>query len=312
PPLFPFEHTRIHDSDEIVNLDQIPKSLAVIGAGVIGAEYACTFSTLGVPTHIIDGRDCLLPFLDLEIAQALTSAMTELGIVFHWKQQVTACHAPEVGDIRLTLSSGEELAVDAVLVAAGRESRTADLNPDAAALLVGKRGQICVDEHFRTNVKHIYAAGDVIGFPALASISAEQGRLGAAHACGALTATGIPAIFPTGIFTIPEVASVGETEGSLKGKGVDYIIGRADYSQTARGEIVGDRTGFLKLLFAKDGLRLLGAHVIGEQATELIHLGLMTMEIGGGADLLWRTCFNYPTFGDLYKLAAHDAMLKRE
>jgi NAD(P) transhydrogenase len=310
-PLFPFEHPRIHDSDEIVNLEQVPKSLAVVGAGVVGSEYACTFACLGVPTHVIDGRDCLLPFLDLEIAQALTTAMTELGIVFHWKQQVTACQAPAVGDIRLTLSSGEELAVDAVLVAAGRESRTAALNPDAAGLLVGKRGQLCVDEQFRTNVKHIYAAGDVIGFPALASTSAEQGRIAAAHGCGDPSADGMPAIFPTGIFTIPEVAAVGETEGSLKGKGIDYIIGRAEYAQTARGEIVGDHTGFLKLLFAKDGLRLLGAHVIGEQATELIHLGLMALETGGGADLFWRTCFNYPTFGDLYKLAAHDAMLKR-
>lgn len=311
PPAFPFEHTRVHDSDEVVNLEQVPKSLAVVGAGVIGAEYACTFAALGVPVHIIDGRDCLLPFLDLEIAQALTGAMTRLGITFHWKEQVSACAAPADGDICLTLGSGQALNVDAVLVAAGRESRTAALDPDAAGLLVGKRGVLAVDDHFRTNVRHIYAVGDVIGFPALASTSAEQGRIAAGHACGDPHVVGMPSIFPTGIYTIPEVGAVGETEGSLQGKGIAYVVGRAEYAQTARGVIVGDRNGFLKLLFAKDDLRLLGAHAIGEQATELVHLGLMVMETGGGADLLWRTCFNYPTLGDLYKLAAHDGMLRR-
>jgi NAD(P) transhydrogenase len=311
PPLFPFEHPRVHDSDEIVNLEVMPESLAVVGAGVVGSEYACTFAALGVPVHVIDGRDCLLPFLDLEIAQALTTAMTALGVVFHWKEQVTACKAPEQGDIRLKLLSGAELLVDAVLVAVGRESRTADLNPEAAGLLVGKRGQLPVDENFRTNVKHIYAVGDVIGFPALASISAEQGRIAAGHACGDATVDGMPAIFPTGIYTIPEVAAVGQTEGELKGKGIEYVVGRAEYAQTARGEIIGDRTGFLKLLFAKDGLRLLGAHGIGEQATELVHLGLLALQSGRDAEFFWRTCFNYPTLGDLYKLAAHDALLKR-
>ena len=167
-----------------------------------------------------------------------------------------------------------------------------------------------LDEHFRTNVKHIYAAGDVIGFPALASTSSEQGRLAAQHACGDTGNDAMPTIFPTGIYTIPEVGAVGETEGTLQGKKVDYVVGKAKYDETARGEIIGERAGFLKLLFARDGLKLLGAHAIGEQATELVHLGLMVMQTGGGADILWRTCFNYPTLGDLYKLAAHDAMIK--
>jgi NAD(P) transhydrogenase len=310
PPQFPFEHNRIHDSDEVVNLETIPKSLAVVGAGVIGSEYASMFAALGVPVHIIDGRDCLLPFLDLDIAQALTAAMTGLGITFHWKEQVTACVAPEVGDLKLTLSSGKELSVDAVLVAAGRESRTADLDPDKAGLLVGKRGQIPVDEQFRTNVKHIYAVGDVVGFPALASTSTEQGRIAAGHACGDPGVYDMPAVFPTGIYTIPEVGAVGESEGSLKGKKIDYVVGKVNYSDSARGEIIGDRTGFLKLIFSRPDLKLLGAHAIGEQATELVHLGLLVMETGGGADLLWRTCFNYPTLGDMYKYAAHEAMLQ--
>ena len=310
PPQFPFEHNRVHDSDEIVNLESVPKTLAVIGAGVIGCEYACMFAALGVPVHLIDGRDCLLPFLDLEVAQALTKAMEDLGVTFQWKEQVSACAAPPDGDITLTLGSGKALMVDAVLVAAGRESRTAALDPDRAGLLVGKRGQLPVDECFRTNVKHVYAVGDVIGFPALASVSAEQGRIAGAQAGGDAAVCGLPAIFPTGIYTIPEVGAVGETEGSLQGKKIDYVVGKANYTDTARGEIIGDRAGFLKLLFSKPDLKLLGAHAIGEQATELIHLGLMALQTGGGADLLWKTCFNYPTLSELYKRAAHNAILK--
>ncbi|MBO0699591.1 MAG: Si-specific NAD(P)(+) transhydrogenase [Zavarzinella sp.] len=310
PDTFPFESDKVHDSDELVNLGEIPKTMAVVGAGVIGAEYACMFAALGVKVHLIDGRDCLLPFLDLDVSQALTKAMAALGIVFHWKEQVTACAAPEVGDVRLTLGSGQALEVGAVLVAAGRVSATEALNPDAAGLLVGKRGQLSVDDHFRTNVKHIYAVGDVIGFPALASTSAEQGRIAAGHACGDPTVITMPRVFPTGIYTIPEVGAVGETEGSLKGQGVEYLVGRADYSRSARGKIIGDTTGFLKLLFRRSDLALLGAHAMGEQATELIHLGLMAIQTGTGADLFRRICFNYPTLADLYNLATHDALLK--
>ncbi|HVK12571.1 MAG TPA: FAD-dependent oxidoreductase, partial [Gemmataceae bacterium] len=163
PPLFPFDHPRVHDSDEIVDIGQLPSTLAVIGAGVIGSEYACVFAALGVQVHLIDGRDYLLPFLDLDVSEALTTAMTRLGVTFHWKEQVAVCEASEAGPVTLGLSSGARLVVDDVLVAAGRESRTSTLDPDAAGLLVGKRGVLCVDEEFRTNVKHIYAVGDVIG-----------------------------------------------------------------------------------------------------------------------------------------------------
>jgi NAD(P) transhydrogenase len=310
PPQFHFEHTRIHDSDEVINLESMPKSLAVIGAGVIGCEYACMFATLGVPVQLIDGRDCLLPFLDLEISQALLKAMTDLGVTFHWKEQVEVCAAPEDGDIQLSFASGKKLAVDAVLVAAGRESRTGALDPDRAGLLVGKRGQIPVNECFRTNIEHIYAVGDVIGFPALASVSMEQGRIAGAQAAGDAQICGMPSIVPTGIYTIPEIGAVGETEGTLQGKKIDYVVGKVGYGGIARGEIIGDRTGFLKLLFAKEDMKLLGAHAIGEQATDLVHLGLLTMQFGGGAKGLWETCFNYPTLSELFKYAAHDALLK--
>lgn len=313
PPLFPFDHPRVLDSDEVVELHEVPKSLAVVGAGVIGAEYACTFATLGCKVHVIDGRDALLPFLDMQVSQALAAAMADLGIVFHWKEQVTACDVPadDSQNLRLTLSSGAVVEADAVLVAAGRESRSAALNPDAAGLMLGKRGLIPVNATFQTNVPHIYAVGDVIGYPALASTSAEQGRVAACHACGSTVLSGMPPLLPTGIYTIPEAAMVGETEGSLTAHGVEYVVGRGDYAENARGKIIGDTTGFLKLLFRKDDMKLVGVHAVGEQATELIHIGLMVMRAKGGPEMLVHTCFNYPTLAWLYKWAAFDAVIAR-
>ena len=183
PALFPFAHSRVWDSDEILELKHMPRTLAVVGAGVIGSEYACTFATLEAKVHMIDGRDTLLPFMDHEISDTLQQAMIDLGIQFHWKENVVACE-PHDHHVRLALDSGRELIVDAVLVAAGRTSHTDRLNPEAAGLHLGKRGLISVNEYFQTNVSHIYAVGDVVGFPALASTSAEQGRVAASHACG--------------------------------------------------------------------------------------------------------------------------------
>lgn len=311
PAMFPFEHPRVLDSDEIVELHEIPKCLAVIGAGVIGSEYACMFAALEGKVHLIDGRDTLMPFLDLDVSQTLGKAMTDLGIEFHWGAQVTACEVPESGNLKLSLSTGTVVEADAVLVAAGRASQTDKLNPDAAGLLLGKRGLIPVNAHFQTNVPHIYAVGDVIGFPALASTSAEQGRVAACHLAGNKLMTDMPTLLPTGIYTIPEAAMVGETEGSLKSHGIEYVAGRADYRDNARGKIIGDETGFLKLLFRKSDMALIGIHVIGEQATELVHVGLMAMRAGGGADLLLHTCFNYPTLGNLYKMATFEAIRAR-
>ncbi len=310
PAVFPFEHPRIKDSDELLYITTIPRSLAVVGAGVIGSEYACTFAALGVRVHLIDGRDALLPFLDPDLSDALRCAMERAGIVFWWKDQVEACRAPRVGEIELTLKSGKELAVDHVLVCAGRTSAAAALGPEVAGFGLTPRGLIPVDEHFRTTVQHIYAVGDVIGFPALASTSAEQGRVAACHAFGSQAKEAIAQYLPAGIYTIPEVSSVGLTEAQAREKG-PIVVGRADYDQNPRGKIIGDKTGFLKLVFARDDLKLLGVHVIGEQASELVHIGLVTMMTGGTADLFLSTCFNYPTLGDLYKLAAHDAILKR-
>jgi NAD(P) transhydrogenase len=311
PTIFPFEHERVHDSDELLYITSIPRSLAVLGAGVIGSEYACMFAALGVRVHLIDGRDTLLPFLDADLSEALKTAMERQGIVFWWKEQVESCRAPRSGEIELRLKSGQDLVVDHLLVCAGRTSAAAALCPEAAGFGLTSRGLIPVDEHFRTTVPHIYAVGDVIGFPALASTSAEQGRVAACHAFGSLAKEALAQFLPAGIYTIPEVSSVGLTEGQAREKGLPIVVGRADYTQNPRGKIIGDKLGFLKLIFAREDLKLLGVHVIGEQATELIHIGLVVMMTGGTADLFLSTCFNYPTLGDLYKLAAHDAILKR-
>ena len=312
PAEFPFEHPRVHDSDEILEIGTLPKTLAVVGAGVVGAEYACIFAALGVEVHLVDGRDSLLGFLDREISENIERAMTAGGVRFVWKEKVTRCDAPATGDVTLTLSSGATLAVTDVLVAAGRKSNTADLNLPAAGLTPGHRGLIKVDAHYRSEVPHIFAAGDVIGPPALAATGMEQARMAVCVACEVDYKDVVAPILPTGIYTIPEASMVGETEESLKEKGIDYVVGRARYVDNPRGQIVGDENGLLKLIFARDDMRLLGVHVVGEQATELVHIGLVAMMSGSGAQLFNRTCFNYPTLSDLYKYAAYEAMLKRD
>jgi len=312
PAEFPFEHPRVHDSDEILEIGALPKSLAVVGAGVIGAEYACTFAALGVEVHLIDGRDSLLGFLDREISENIENAMTAAGVHFLWKEKVTRCDAPPTSDVTLTLTSGATLAVSDVLVAAGRQSNTGDLNLAAAGLTPGKRGLIKVDAQCRTEVPHIFAAGDVIGAPALAATGMEQARMAMCVACEVNYKDVVAPILPTGIYTIPEASMAGETEDLLKSKGIDYVVGRARYMDNPRGQIIGDESGLLKLIFARDDMRLLGVHVVGEQATELVHIGLLAMMSGSGAELFNRTCFNYPTLGDLYKYATYEAILKRD
>lgn len=311
PPQFPFHSSRVHDSDELLFLSVVPRSLAVIGAGVIGSEYACMFAALGTRVHLIDGRDTLLPFLDPDLSDALTGAMLKAGIRFWWGEKVEKCETPRVGETTLTLSSGAELQVDQVLVCAGRVSRTAEINPGAAGFGLSPRGLIPVDEHFRTTVPHIYAVGDVIGFPALASTSAEQGRVAACHMFGSNAKEAVAKFLPAGIYTIPEVSAAGLTEPEAVDKGIPVVVGFAEYAQNPRGKIIGDKAGFLKLVFDQRDMKLLGVHVIGEQASELVHIGLLALMAGGGAKLFLDTCFNYPTLGDLYKLATHNALSRR-
>lgn len=312
PSEFPFDDDRVHDSDEILQLTAMPKKLVVIGGGVIGSEYAGTFAALGVEVHLVDGRNVLMPFLDEEVSRALAEAMAANGVQFHWKERVTACDASQPGDVVLTLSSGAKLSCDGVLVCAGRQSNTAELNLAAAGITPGKRGLVPVNDHYQSVVPHIYAAGDVVGPPALAATGIEQARVAVAHAFASTFKSDLATVLPTGIYTIPEASMAGETEGTLREKAVDFIAGRARYADIPRGEIIGDQVGFLKLLFRREDMRLLGVHVMGEQATELVHIGLIALLAEAGADLFNRACFNYPTLGDLYKYAAYDALAQRD
>jgi len=311
PSVFPFGQQHVYDSDTILNLDRLPGTLAVVGAGVIGSEYACIFAALGVKVHLIDGRDTLLPFLDGEVSHALGAAMEKNGILLHRNERVQECVVTDPNRIILKLASGTELPAEAVLVAAGRKSNTAELNLSAAGVAVGERGVLQVDEHYRTSVSHIYAAGDVIGFPALASTSLEQGYRAACHAFDLKSLAGLPSLLPTGVYTIPEVSMAGETEEMLKKQGVDYLVGRAPYANNVRGRIIGDMSGFVKLLFRRSDLKLLGVHILGEHATELVHIGLMAMLSGATARVFDEVCFNVPTLSELYKFAARGVLLQQ-
>jgi NAD(P) transhydrogenase len=281
--------------------------MAAIGAGVIGSEYGCTFAALGTTVHVIDVREKLLPFLDGEIARTLTAAMENSGVTFHWNESVQKCEVLPSGEITLHLGSGSSLTVDVVLVAAGRKSNTGTLNLTMAGVATGELGVVLVDNQFRTNVPHIFAAGDVIGFPALASTSMEQARQAVRCALG-LAVSPLSPLLPNGIYTIPEASMVGETEEELKKQHVDYVVGRARYADNARGRLIGDKEGLLKLLVRRETMQLVGVHVVGEQATELIHIGLMAMRFGSSILVFNETCFNIPTLGLLYKTAAQDAL----
>ena len=312
PAMFPFGEARVYDSDTTSNLDRLPKSFAVVSAGVIGSEYACTFAALGVQVHLIDGRDVLLPFLDAEVSQALSSAMERNGIVFHRNERVLECAGTGADGIALKLTSGAASKVDAVLVAAGRKSNTENLNLAAAGVTVGDHGLVHVDEHCRTSAPHIYAAGDVIGFPSLAATSMKQARRAVRHTCELKVRTEISRCLPTGIDTIPEASMVGATEESLKKQGIEYVVGRASYENTIRGCIIGDTGGFLKLLFRREYMKLLVVHVLGEYATQLVHIGMMATLASLADEIFDEASFNLPTLGELYKMAAIDAQRERE
>ncbi len=308
PPGFPFEHPRVYDSDEIVRVEELPKTLAVVGGGVIGCEYACLFAALGTKVTIIESRGEILGFLDAELRGWLQQRMEALGIRLVLNATVGTCETPE--RVCLTLSTGEKLMVDATLICAGRSANTGTLKLENAGITPGKRGQLDVDARFRTKVPHIAAVGDVIGFPALASTSMEQARVAVVDFFDLKYKTRVAPLFPYGIFTIPEVSMCGETEESLRAAKVDYVKGVADLAQNARGAMIGE-TGKLKLLFAREDMKLLGVHLIGEGATELIHIGLTAMLGGATASLFIEACFNYPTLSDAYKYATYAALQER-
>ena len=306
PPFLPFEDSRIFDSDTILEINDLPQSMMVIGGGVIGCEYACMFSALGIEVHLVEGRDRLLGFMDGEVTETLTRCMRTMGINMCMPEEINSV---EAGDqIAVRFKSDEVIEVDAVLAATGRNGNTSHLGLEAFGLEIGPRGNIDVNEHYQTEIPHIYAAGDVIGFPALASTSMEQARIAMVHAFDLSYKTELASILPYGIYTIPECSMAGATEVTLEKDGVPYVIGRARYDANARGQIIGDEQGFIKLLFHEEDMRLLGVHVIGESASELVHVGLTALLVGAGADLFIATCYNYPTLTEIYKYATYDAL----
>ena len=309
PKEIEFNGRTILDSDDIVlRLETIPDVLVVIGAGVIGIEFASMFAALGTRVTVVDGRQELLDFCDHEVTEALRYHLRDLNVVFRFGERVTRVQETEHGTLT-TLESGKQIPADAVFYSAGREGATSALDLPAAGLEPAKRGLIEVNEWFQTAVSHVYAVGDVIGFPSLAATSAEQGRLASCHALGIETKT-MRDLLPFGIYSIPEISYVGRTEHELTAEGIPYEVGIAHYRELARGHILGESHGMVKLLVAPEDRILLGVHAIGTGATEVVHIGQAVMGLGGTVDYLVETVFNYPTLAEAYKVAALDAANK--
>ena len=309
PASVAFDEKTIIDSDGILHLERVPRSMVVAGAGVIGIEYASMFAALGTKVTVVEQRDRMLEFCDLEVVEALKYHLRDLAVTFRFGETVDLGRGPRRTARSRTLGSGKKIPADTVLYSAGRQGATDDLNLEAAGLTADKRGRITVDEFFRTEVPHIYAVGDVIGFPALAATSMEQGRLAAHHACGE-PVHAAHLLQPIGIYSIPEISFIGRTEDQLTADCVPFEVGVSRYRELARGQIIGDSYGVLKLLVSPEDRTLLGVHVFGTGATELVHIGQAVMGCGGTVDYLVDAVFNYPTLAESYKVAALDATNK--
>ena len=286
----------------------LPKSLIVVGGGVIGVEYVCMFAVLGVRVTLIEKRNRLLEFADQEIIEALSYHLRDSRVTMRLGEEVESVEEPSPGTVVANLMSKKKVSGDALLYAVGRQGNVDDLNLAAAGLEADKRGRIAVDEHYQTKVEHIYAAGDVVGFPSLASVSMEQGRIAAVRAFGDQASSSNPSFYPYGIYTIPEISFIGKTEEQLTGEDVPYEVGMAYYREVARGQIRGDTTGRLKLIFHRDTRKVLGVHIIGEGASELVHVGQAVMTLDGTMDYFINTVFNYPTLAECYKVAAFNGL----
>jgi NAD(P) transhydrogenase len=308
PDSVDFDERTVIDSDGIVHLQQVPQSMVVAGAGVIGIEYASMFAALGTKVTVVEQRDRMLEFCDIEVVEALKYHLRDLAVTFRFGESVASVEARPEGAIAI-LRSGKKIPADTVMYSAGRQGASDHLSLDNAGLTADGRGRIVVDEFFRTAVPHIYAVGDVIGFPALAATSMEQGRLAAHHACGE-PAHQMGHLQPIGIYSIPEISFIGRTEDQLTKESVPFEVGVSRYRELARGQIIGDSYGVLKLLVSLDDRTLLGVHVFGTGATELIHIGQAVMGCGGTVDYLVDAVFNYPTLAESYKVAALDATNK--
>ena len=303
-----FDDERVLDSDSVLQIQEVPNSLVVVGAGVIGIEYASMFAALGTRVTVVEKRPAMLDFCDPEVVESLKFHLRDQAVTFRFGEEVEKVEVTPRGTVT-SLASGKRIAADMVMYSAGRQGVTAELHLEKAGLAADDRGRITVDEHYRTDVEHIYAVGDVIGFPALAATSMDQGRLAAYHAFGE-PARELQSLQPIGIYTVPEISYCGKTEAELTKEAVPYEVGMSRYRELARGAIIGDSYGMLKLLVSTEDRTLLGVHVFGTNATDLVHIGQAIMGCGGTVNYLVDTVLNYPTLSEAYKVAALDATNK--
>ncbi len=309
PEGFEVDGVRVLDSDDILTLKELPRNLTVVGGGIIGVEYASMFAVLGVHVTLVEQRKDLLTFVDKEIVESLQYHMRNLGITLRLGEEVGSVLVRADGQVETRLRSGKKIVSEVVLISAGRQGATEGLNLELVGVKPDKYGRIKVNENYQTEVPHIYAVGDVIGFPSLASTGMTQGRLATSHAFGIRDASeNIP--LPYGVYTIPEISLVGETEASLTEKQIPYETGISRYKEIARGQLIGDELGMLKLIFHLETHQLLGIHIIGEGATEIVHLGQAVLHLKGGLEYLTAGVFNYPTLTECYKVAALDGLNK--
>lgn len=307
PDYVPFDGEFVLDSDEILELEELPRTIAVVGAGVIGVEYATIFSALDVNVTLVEPRDSMLDFIDKELVADFTHQLRDRGMTLRFGSKVEKIEKHGPGRCEITLENGRSVRSNVILFAAGRMGATDSLNLEACGLSVDHRGRVKVDANtFQTEVPHIYAAGDVIGFPSLASTSMEQGRIAACQALG-MRAYDPPDYFPYGIYAVPEISTVGMTEEEIQERGIHYECGIARFRETSRGHIMGLDSGMLKMIFSLKTRRLLGCHIVGEGATELVHIGQAVLNLKGTLEYFVENTFNYPTLAEAYKIAALDA-----
>jgi NAD(P) transhydrogenase len=307
PPGITFDHQLIIDSDTILHTKRIPKTMAVLGGGVIGVEYASIFAALGVQVTLIEAHARILQFADTEIVDRLLHRLESIGLKFILNDHLVTIEARD-GQVYVSLQNGGQLKFESALIAAGRQSNTQGLGLEKVGVKLGERGLILVNEQFQTSLPNIYAAGDVIGFPALAATSMEQARMAVRYAFDPGNLEHFSPVLPLAVYAIPEISMVGSTEDECKSRNIPYLIGRGSYEDNARGQIIGDMSGMIKLIFSPTDKKLLGAHIIGEQASELIHIASHVIMSGSTIDEFVRAVYNYPTLADLYKSAAYDGL----
>jgi NAD(P) transhydrogenase len=309
PPEIPFDGKLIFDSDTILDMKRLPTTMAVIGGGVIGTEYASIFTALGIKVTLIEPRGRIVSFVDSEIGERLTNQLKKLGLHFLFDDRMATIKSQN-DHVHVSLEKGGLMEFDVALVAAGRQSNVQGLGLEQVGINLGERGLILVDENYQTNIPNVYAVGDVIGFPALASTSMEQARVAVVHAFDLKYKEKLAPFVPLAVYAIPEISSVGLTEDDCKAKNIDYLVGRAYYDENARGQIIGDMSGMIKLVFSPLDKKLLGAHIIGEQASEIIHVAEHVMLTAGAIDAFIDAVYNYPTLSDAFQYAAYDGLEK--